>query len=197
MKTYKQYLAEALIYNKFLDFVEGKHNILLITGYSGSGKSTLGKSLAKTYNATYIELDQFIFNDYYNKYLQKYHNMTKDDWNNYSKEEYKTDFLNYFNYILKWGSSHKTEKFVIEGVHFFAYSELMQYLNIYPTIIVDKSIIISSLYGAYRDMQQDLDTEDGYKFPTYIKNMYYIFMNNFNNIRKNLNSFVFSTKAGK
>jgi hypothetical protein len=119
------------------------------------------------------------------------------DWNNYSKEEYKTDFLNYFNYILKWGSSHKTEKFVIEGVHFFAYSELMQYLNIYPTIIVDKSIIISSLYGAYRDMQQDLDTEDGYKFPTYIKNMYYIFMNNFNNIRKNLNSFVFSAKAGK
>ena len=55
--TMESLLNKDDVYYRFDDWVNGKENVLFITGLSGSGKSTLATKIAKKYHAKYIEID--------------------------------------------------------------------------------------------------------------------------------------------
>lgn len=108
---------------------KGSDNILLITGLSGSGKSTRASQLSKEYNAINFELDLFehnsiLFSNNYNhdeaniimKDIFKKMYGGKKNFDKYSDEDYRKEFVKFFKNLLSYCKSHKDQLFIIEGL---------------------------------------------------------------------------------
>lgn len=150
------------------DFDSGRCNVLLVTGLSGSGKSTIGKSyMEKDPKVEWVELDWF----------EKNYGMTDDQlkqcseplWNYLTKdptgiafrkqslsdnkpsgEELVQSIRLFGNWLLKYCSTHKDKKWVIEGVQIYSCFDF-NLVKKYPIIIVGTSMTKSIVRRLRRD----------------------------------------------
>lgn len=119
--------SEPDIHYKVDDFVNGKCNVLYITGLSGSGKTTLAHELCNQFNAIYLELDRIEhYKDYLfkptdredEKLLQKYFRSQGEsrDVNTMPDAEYDKFFMDAYDYLYQYTQRHKYQKFIFEGI---------------------------------------------------------------------------------
>lgn len=151
------------LYINFDKFESGNSNILLITGLSGSGKSTLAKSLATKYKAEYIELDKFGYNYNYKndklpEVIQLYlknnsHLRNKENIDRMYKEEFKTEFIKFFSYLMSYCNKNKDKKFIIEGVQITNFLDSSK-IKGKPMILIGKSMLTSYIQSLKRILQQ-------------------------------------------
>ena len=132
------------------NFVDGKTNILLITGFSGSGKSTLAERFAYKFEMTHIELDNidpkydYIYEQKYSDkyevfydFLDKYPNLdekikTRDSW------KYREELFDlFFPFCFEWCKKHKDTKYIIEGTQIYEFPKTID-KNL-PIIIMNTS----------------------------------------------------------
>lgn len=174
---------------------KGSNNILLITGLSGSGKSTRASQLSKEYNAINFELDLFehnsiLFSNNYNhdeaniimKDIFKKMYGGKKNFDKYSDEDYRKEFVKFFKNLLSYCKSHRDQLFIIEGLQIFkhvAYYDISILENI-PIIIIGTSLT-KSLVRRYK---RDHNTSDGsFKHPIQLMKKYIEWEKSLNNLR--------------
>lgn len=182
-----EYLEEGYVknmkdiyYNKD-KFDSGEINLCFITGLSGSGKSTMARGMAKD-TVEHYELDDVIankvnftmqnFKDYgdliysfFNGVGKKYFVTAEDTkkdkslvtWKDYDKE-LVNDFV---EYSMKYANSHKSRKFVVEGIWLFKYIQPAK-LDKYAVYIKGTSGLISTIRAMKRDYNRDKN--EGIKF---------------------------------
>lgn len=170
-------------------------NILLITGLSGSGKSTRASQLSKEYNAINFELDLFehnsiLFSNNYNhdeaniimKDIFKKMYGGKKNFDKYSDEDYRKEFVKFFKNLLSYCKSHKDQLFIIEGLQIFkhvAYYDISIIENT-PIIIIGTSLTKSLI----RRYKRDHNTSDGsFKHPIQLMKKYIEWEKSLNNLR--------------
>ena len=108
-------------------FVDGKSNILLITGYSGSGKSTIAERFAYKFDMVHIDLDNidpkynYIYElKYSNDYEVFYDFLDQNpelDEKLKSRDSYKYReelFNTFFPFCFKWCEEHSDNKYIID-----------------------------------------------------------------------------------
>lgn len=153
-------------------FIHNYKNILFVTGLSGSGKSTTSRNFSKKYNAIYIELDVFfnwgiddsyiISNEYFNKnelfkkFIYKYlHDngyiikiqgefTISPKYRNMHYQERMKDVIDYCK-------KHRNEKYVIEGVQLYQFTDFFDIVKDYPLIIKNTSLVKSYYRSTKRD----------------------------------------------
>lgn len=174
---------------------KGSDNILLITGLSGSGKSTRASQLSKEYNAINFELDLFehnsiLFSNNYNhdeaniimKDIFKKMYGGKKNFDKYSDEDYRKEFVKFFKNLLSYCKSHKDQLFIIEGLQIFkhvAYYDISIIENT-PIIIIGTSLTKSLI----RRYKRDHNTSDGsFKHPIQLMKKYIEWEKSLNNLR--------------
>lgn len=163
-----------ILYYKYDDFVSGKKNLLFITGHSGSGKSTLSIELAKKHNAEVFHLDwidnidtvKFLYNSLVengkNKLLQ--HIFSKRDTLfdvpdiNFAKSvctNWISLYIRFIDEIVEYASSHKNDKFIVEGIHLYQEIEYLytgyKGMEEFPHIVMGTSAIKSLIRALKRD----------------------------------------------
>ena len=138
------------------DFESGKENVLLVTGLSGSGKSTIAHALAQKYHAEAIELDIFENNNGYSdenlkqagepiyEYLTKVpegimFRKKKKSGQKIDGKEMVNAIRSFGSWILKWCSSHRNKKWILEGVQIYSCFDFSD-VKKYPMIIKGTSI---------------------------------------------------------
>ena len=142
------------IYLNIDKFERGEKHILFITGHSGSGKSTLAKSLAKKYNAGYVELDRltaiddkdFIKNTVFEEYVKQkgLENFSPANLNDDEFAEFVSDFID-------WLIHERThQKLVVEGIQVFCVGN-PHIIKDYPIIIKNVSVFNSIIRARKRD----------------------------------------------
>ena len=142
------------IYLNIDKFERGEKHILFITGHSGSGKSTLAKSLAKKYNAEYVELDRltaiddkdFIKNTVFEEYVKQkgLENFSPANLNDDEFAEFVSDFID-------WLIHERThQKLVVEGIQVFCVGN-PHIIKDYPIIIKNVSVFNSIIRARKRD----------------------------------------------
>ena len=150
------------------EFESGMCNVLLVTGLSGSGKSTIGKSYAdKDPNVEWIELDWFEKNygmtDAHLKECAEplYQYLTKDPTgiafrkqslsdNKPGGKELQQSIRLFGDWLLKYCSTHRNVKWVIEGVQIYSCFDF-NLVKKYPIIIVGTSMTKSIVRRLRRD----------------------------------------------
>ena len=160
-----------LVYN--IDkFLSGETNIALVIGFSGSGKSTISRLMSINSNLTvFCSLDTlvgvfngnininkapYIIKEYYNQVGFKI--IKSINYLDYSTYNYKvpTIYFSFMNWIIDFANSHKSNKFVIEGIWPLCFSDS-------PSRYVDKCVIIkgtSWLKSTYRAANRDQANQD-------------------------------------
>ena len=159
---------------KVEDWKNGKENVLLITGLSGGGKSTMAKTFQDKYNAVNVELDLFEHNRLLftlnghsvrsektlrdgDKIIRDYFNSTyggKVNWNDVPDEEFYSEFMKFFKYLLKYANSNKSKKFVFEGIQIAGIVSANlegSVLNNLPCIVIGTSVFTSMKRRIKRD----------------------------------------------
>lgn len=167
----------------------GESNIMLITGLSGSGKTSLARGVAEQDNAIMVSLDMFQCYtrfkennikhpsiEYVEKYLKANPKAKKLDFYDIRLEGFGEAFVPYFNWLMKYLSKDKKNRYVVEGIHillFVKYSDIKKYPIICMGTSMSKSLIrrwvrdqfsISDLakYG-YGEIKLWKDWEDQYQ----------------------------------
>lgn len=171
---------EDIYYNKE-KFDSGEINLCFITGLSGSGKSTMARGMAKD-TVEHYELDDVIankvnftmqnFKDYgdliysfFNGVGKKYFVTAEDTkkdkslvtWKDYDKELI-TDFV---EHSMKYANSHKSRRFIVEGIWLFKYVQPAK-LDKYAVYIKGTSGLVSMVRAMKRDYNRDKN--EGIKF---------------------------------
>ena len=142
------------IYLNIDKFERGEKHILFITGHSGSGKSTLGKSLAKKYNAEYVELDYLTAIDHKptikNTIFEEY--VKEKGLENFSPRDVSEDEYATFVYkFIEWLMYERTQrKMIVEGIQIFCVGN-PNVIKDYPIIIKNVSAINSLIRARKRD----------------------------------------------
>ena len=142
------------IYLNIDKFERGEKHILFITGHSGSGKSTLGKSLAKKYNAEYVELDYLTAIDHKptikNTIFEEY--VKEKGLENFIPGDVSEDEYNMFVYkFIEWLMYERTQrKMIVEGIQIFCVGD-PNVIKDYPIIIKNVSIFNSIARARKRD----------------------------------------------
>lgn len=145
-------------------FVDGKSNILLITGYSGSGKSTIAERFAYKFDMVHIDLDNidpkynYIYElKYSNDYEVFYDFLDQNpelDEKLKSRDSYKYReelFNTFFPFCFKWCEEHSDSKYIIEGVQIYEFpKEINKEL---PIIIMNTSAEESAQRKYKRDLK--------------------------------------------
>jgi len=145
-------------------FVDGKSNILLITGYSGSGKSTIAERFAYKFDMVHIDLDNidpkynYIYElKYSNDYEVFYDFLDQNpelDEKLKSRDSYKYReelFNTFFPFCFKWCEEHSDNKYIIEGVQIYEFpKEINKEL---PIIIMNTSAEESAQRKYKRDLK--------------------------------------------
>ena len=155
------------VYCNFKKFGK-EYNVCFVQGYSGSGKSTLAQKIAKKYNATYLELDMFIFagvrRTFDREYLEsKNHEIIYEYLEDMNKPKdlfkdkpvrdnmlfiYK-ESLEFLKWVVERKAKH--QRFVIEGVAIsYILTSDPRYLE-YPIVFKGTSLIKSTLRAAKRE----------------------------------------------
>ncbi len=144
------------------DFIDGKNNILLITGLPGSGKSTLASDMAKDYDAIPFELDCFhnykydmknpsykTETDIISKYIKENKVNINDIPTDIALESFNTSFVPFFNWLLKY-LSRSSKRYIIEGIQIML---CIPFKNIksYPLICIETSKTKSMIRRWKRD----------------------------------------------
>ena len=137
------------------DFINGKKNILFITGYMGSGKSTLAKEFGKRYNAISFSLDNvFDWNSVWTTvnrnnpeqilYFQLLKNSKAyrdlgDGIGSFNPEFKNASVTEKCAWIIKEAikDCSKENRIIIEGVQLYHYDELFPIFINYPLVIMD------------------------------------------------------------
>ena len=157
------------IYYKKPEYDSGKINLCFITGLSGSGKSSMAGDMKGEQKIDHAEIDDVIFNQYYtddqlkemSTLLYSYLTGPGKQYRIKDLKEILADqkkfkmqnTIDFVNYAIKYASSHKNEKFIVEGVWLFIY--------IKPETLKDYAVYIkgtSTLISSYRASKRDADT---------------------------------------
>lgn len=174
-----EYLEERMLtdmkdiyYNKD-KFDSGEINLCFITGHSGSGKSTMGRGMASK-DIEHYELDDVIANKtaYTMENLKEYGDLIYSFFKGLGKKYYYTEndmkdgvargisdyskeiIQDFVKYSISYSKSHKSTKFVIEGIWLLDYIEPAQLKN-YAVYIKGTSFLKSTIRAANRDSKWD------------------------------------------
>jgi len=179
------------------DFIDGRKNILFVTGYMGSGKSTISKDFAKRYNARTFSLDNvFDWNETWvtttmdTAEQRLYFELLKnsgayrdlgDGIGSYDRAYKTASYAEKCAWIMKQAikDCSRTNRIIIEGVQLYQYDSLFPiYIN-YPLLIMDLTSDEAMKSNDKRDKDyglnffQRLDRRPGNK--RYYTNQYNIF----------------------
>lgn len=163
-------------------FDSGEINLCFITGLSGSGKSTMGRDMQKD-GIEHYELDDVCTNwnfsdDNLKEYGDLIYSFFKGPGKKYryhSTDEFLEDkewdgkdgkddgyepcvIRDFVKYAISYAKSHKSTKFVLEGVWMFLFFE-PSYFKDYAFYIKGTSMILSNIRGAKRDVGNQIDKE--------------------------------------
>lgn len=167
-----------IYYNKD-KFDSGEINLCFITGHSGSGKSTMGRDMQSD-NIEHYEMDDimtnFNFSDNnlreYGDLIYSYFKGPGKKFRYHSRDEYMNDksydgtdeYVNgyealntksFVDYAIKYAKSHKSTKFVLDGIWI--------YLFINPELLKNCAVYIkgtSAIKSAYRASKRDTYDDD-------------------------------------
>lgn len=173
--------TEDIYWNKD-KFDSGEINLCFITGLSGSGKSTMGRDMQKD-GIEHYELDDVCTNwnfsdDNLKEYGDLIYSFFKGPGKKYryhSTDEFLEDkewdgkdgkddgyepcvIRDFVKYAISYAKSHKSTKFVLEGVWMFLFFE-PSYFKDYAFYIKGTSMILSNIRGAKRDVGNQIDKE--------------------------------------
>lgn len=181
-------------------------NLMWITGLSGSGKSTIAKEICSVYGAEHVELDSLqrakmgnwdttgstLLDNYINSkgglecifdYVNDLDTVT---WKEIvSDERCCRQFNDLYKYIVKYASSHKNKKFVIEGVQIAQCADKSnsKVISSYPVIIKNNGILKTEFRREIRTIKHGIDAKDTFynimskvarRHTSWIKNKFYI-----------------------
>lgn len=149
------------------------HNVLYMTGISGSGKSTAALYLAKKKNAEYINLDSYLammseesrnelqnkaFNNYLDRNVKNWRNVTKGDKLNYKVVDQIANALDDFG-AEQYG---RGKKVIAEGIQVSdeTLHEDRSYYSDKPVMLINTNAIASNYRGSVRDSETLLDFAD-------------------------------------
>lgn len=132
------------------DFVNGKENILFITGFSGSGKTTFAERLAYKFDMIHIDLDNidpkydYIYehkysnqNEIFYDFLDAYPELN-DKLQERKTYKYREEVFNkFFPFCVKWCHEHDSKKYIIEGTQIYEFPKKLN-KNL-PIIIMNAS----------------------------------------------------------
>lgn len=163
------------LYINFDKFENGSSNICFVTGLSGSGKSTEAQKLAKKYNAEWIELDIFehcggfnednlkeagmVFYDYLSSHKELWDRLSNHQVHG---KELREEIIKFSKYMVKWCSSHKDTKYIIEGVQIYSLMEIDP-LKSKPMVIINTSVLKSIARRLKRGWQNRKDEDSDWK----------------------------------
>lgn len=160
-----------IYYNKY-KFDSGEINLCFITGQSGSGKTTMAGKMTNDF----IQLDDLAQNDLFSdENLKEYGNLIYSFFkgqgkkyrfpNGINREDYinkifgsYADFCNkvypdFIKYSISYASSHKNDKFIIEGIQIFGFSKPSD-LDKYAVYIKGTSALLSWYRSIKRDVKE-------------------------------------------
>lgn len=153
-------------YNKEA-FDNGDINICFITGLSGSGKTTMAGGMTKDFYQLDDVLAQYNFSDdnlkeygpvisgFFSGIGKKYRAINGPD--DMTEKEERGVIRDFVTYAIKYASSHKDVKVIIEGVELFWFFEPSE-LKDYAVYIKGTSALLSQIRGALRD-SSDADSK--------------------------------------
>ena len=169
-------------------FDSGEINLCCITGLSGSGKTTMGKYM-NSLNIEHYELDDVMYNKdkYTMRQLKEKGDLIYSFFNGVGKKYYvDTEYLKQHNvpgseyedklfkdfmeYAKRYAESHKTKKFIIEGVWFFCKGESgepyfqPEYFDDCAFYIKGTSMIKSRYRAVVRDSKYDIKNRNKFDF---------------------------------
>jgi len=171
---------EDIYYNKD-KWDKGEINLCFITGLGGSGKSTMANDIkAETYSLDdlydvpdYTDKDMKNHGDMFYSFFtgagKKYRIPYKlEDWNSWGPKNgfkgdigecyYKPLIKTFVNYAKAYASSHKSKRFVIEGIALYTYIE--------PAELRDYAVFIKGTSAAksfIRSLKRDVKNTEGLK----------------------------------
>ena len=160
------------IYHNKYKFDSGEINLCFITGQSGSGKTTMASKMTNDF----IQLDDLAQNDLFSdENLKEYGNLIYSFFkgqgkkyrfpNGINREDYinkifgsYADFCNkvypdFIKYSISYASSHKNDKFIIEGIQIFGFSKPSD-LDKYAVYIKGTSALLSWYRSTKRDIKE-------------------------------------------
>lgn len=176
-------IRESAIFNKdkvfnIDDFIDGKTNVLLITGLSGSGKTTMANDIANEYNAKVISLDNFQgysdfvklgkdYNDAGFKFVKEYMDNNPDIkdvvLSNITIQDYESYFNPFFFWLLEKLKTDKRNTYIVEGIHILLFNKFED-IKGYPLICIETSKAKSMIRHWIRDGWGVTDIiKNGYK----------------------------------
>ena len=151
------------------EWKNGDINILFVTGHSGSGKSVHSRNLAKEYNAIIFEIDHFEMASkvFYkeNRKLTKGEEIFKKifeskykgpkSFDDLSDKDFYKEQSDFIKLLIKYASSHKNDKFIIEGIQIanriYDHTLSINDLKPYAIIVKGTSILKSDMRALKRD----------------------------------------------
>ena len=176
----KYIINEKDIYYNKDKFDSGSINLCFITGHSGSGKSTMAHKKEEEFDIEAYELDDlacikdhFTMNNlkeygdliysFFNGPGKKYYITYKDLVDNkIPGSEYEDKlYPDFVHYAMKYASTHKNKRFILEGVWLFCTGEdgknyfKPEEFKDYAFYIKGTSMIISKIRAAKRDAKND------------------------------------------
>lgn len=171
------------IYHNIEDWESGESNVLWVTGLSGSGKSTISKEISGN-NIEHVELDNLqrakmdnwdhtgstLMDDYIKSkggltnIFSYVNDLDEVTWKDIVSNE--TDcpkqFNDFFEYIIKYANTHKTKRFVIEGVQIAmcAKDTMIAKISKYPVILKMNGPLKTEFRREKRTIQTGIDKND-------------------------------------
>lgn len=194
------------IYHNIDLWESGKSNLLWVCGLSGSGKSTISKEISNKYKATHVELDnlqrikmgtQFKNDKIVNLYIDSVgglnnvfsycNSIDKITWKDIVKDEKgcSKEFNRFFNFIIKYADSNKSEKIVVEGVQIslYANSNIISKISNYPVVLKMNGPLKTEFRREKRLVQTGIEMGDSFngifsrvnsKIKSWVKGNFYI-----------------------
>ena len=169
-------------------FINGDINYAIIVGFSGSGKSTLGRKLSNDNSIIeHYELDDVVTNwNFSDDNLKEYGDLIYSFFkgpgkkyrisykylvdNKIDEDHYERPLLKDFvDYTKKYANSHKTKKFIIEGVWPLIYNHNPEYYKDWCVMIKGTPYLISDYRANKRDVSDDENYWSGKEVINFIK----------------------------
>jgi adenylate kinase family enzyme len=156
-----QLVCESIIFNKkdlyykFDEWVNGKNNMLLITGISRSGKTTLGKKLAKKYNCGYASMDDI------DKDITKKYDDIRKKYDDPKQSELARNMFR--KYAINFIKTHSNTKFIWEGVQAIYWLDNKEIAN--HSVIMMGTSELKAMYNGAK-----FAIKDKQNYPTDYKN---------------------------
>ena len=163
--------SEPDLYYKQKEFDKGEVNLCFVIGYSGSGKTVLTRKYKNKYkdiNVEKVELDDIVcIKDHFTmEELKDYSNLLYSFFSGPGKKYYvgvkersdnpnhKDVFPSFIKYAMKYASSHKDTKFILEGIWTYLFFDNPAFFDKYAVYMKGTSKMKSKMRRMKRELKE-------------------------------------------